>query len=86
MTCPDCGRDVSDLAPACPGCGRPIAPTTIEATGKSHKAAQAIGAIVLFLGVIGLIGWGCQPVPVALAFIGAILYLAGRIGGWWHHG
>jgi hypothetical protein len=23
--CPDCGRDVSDLAPSCPNCGRPIA-------------------------------------------------------------
>jgi hypothetical protein len=25
IKCPDCGRDVSDLAPACLGCGRPIA-------------------------------------------------------------
>jgi len=25
IKCPDCGRDVSDLAPVCLGCGRPIA-------------------------------------------------------------
>lgn len=24
ITCPDCGRDVSSLAPACPNCGRPM--------------------------------------------------------------
>ena len=26
ITCPDCGKQVSDTAPACPGCGRPFAP------------------------------------------------------------
>ena len=25
MKCPECGREVSDQAPACPGCGYPIA-------------------------------------------------------------
>lgn len=25
ITCLDCGREVSDLAPACPNCGRPMA-------------------------------------------------------------
>ncbi|MCB9556621.1 MAG: zinc-ribbon domain-containing protein [Deltaproteobacteria bacterium] len=25
VSCPDCGKDVSDAAPACPNCGRPIA-------------------------------------------------------------
>ncbi|MDR1045291.1 MAG: zinc ribbon domain-containing protein [Candidatus Adiutrix sp.] len=24
MSCPDCGKDVSDLAPGCPHCGRPL--------------------------------------------------------------
>lgn len=24
-SCPDCGREVSDRAPACPNCGAPIA-------------------------------------------------------------
>lgn len=30
IKCPDCGREVSDLAPACLGCGRPIAGTTLQ--------------------------------------------------------
>jgi hypothetical protein len=31
IKCPDCGRDVSDAAPACPNCGRPtsVLPTSI---------------------------------------------------------
>lgn len=29
IKCPDCGKEVSDKAPACPNCGRPIAPTGI---------------------------------------------------------
>ncbi len=28
VTCPDCGKEVSDRAPACPGCGAPIATST----------------------------------------------------------
>jgi len=31
VKCPDCGRDVSDQAPACVGCGRPLA-TFVEPT------------------------------------------------------
>jgi hypothetical protein len=37
IKCPDCGRDVSDLAPACLGCGRPIA----GAVSKPHPAQPA---------------------------------------------
>jgi hypothetical protein len=34
IQCPDCGRQVSDVAPSCPGCGRPLgvayaAPSTV---------------------------------------------------------
>jgi len=36
IKCPDCGRDVSDLAPACPNCGRPIASEV--STGKNRPA------------------------------------------------
>jgi hypothetical protein len=32
LKCPDCGRDVSDAAPACPGCGRPVQAVPIVAT------------------------------------------------------
>jgi predicted amidophosphoribosyltransferase len=26
ITCPDCRKEISDLAPSCPNCGRPIKP------------------------------------------------------------
>lgn len=28
VTCPDCGREISDAAPACIGCGRPMTPSS----------------------------------------------------------
>lgn len=31
-TCPDCGREVSDAAPACPGCGRPMKAASVQMT------------------------------------------------------
>lgn len=34
VPCPDCGRQISDVAPACIGCGRPMTP--------SKKATQRI--------------------------------------------
>src|SRR5580692_2276917 len=36
FACPDCGRQVSDAAPACPGCGRPF-----QATGAFGPPAPA---------------------------------------------
>jgi hypothetical protein len=33
IKCPDCGREVSDLAPACPQCGRPIAANPARGMG-----------------------------------------------------
>lgn len=32
LTCPDCGREVSDRASACPGCGAPMAAATAPAS------------------------------------------------------
>jgi membrane protein YdbS with pleckstrin-like domain len=43
ISCPDCGRDVSTLAPACPHCGRPspAATTPLEAAVPPAGAAFA---------------------------------------------
>lgn len=30
IPCPECGRDVSTMAPACPGCGVPLAATRLN--------------------------------------------------------
>jgi membrane protein YdbS with pleckstrin-like domain len=41
IACPDCGRDVSTLAPACPHCGRPSVPGT---SGMSIASPAAVPA------------------------------------------
>jgi hypothetical protein len=45
ITCPDCGKQISDAAPACIQCGRPRATdqpvAAISATEPSHSAASA---------------------------------------------
>lgn len=85
VRCPDCRHDVSDNAPACPQCGRPIAAITVEQTGKTYKALQAVGVILFFLGLLiwigGSTGWG-----VSILIIGTVLYVRSRVGAWWHHG
>jgi hypothetical protein len=46
ISCPDCGKQVSDRAPACIGCGRPIAQTgglapALASLGRA-ETAQAV--------------------------------------------
>jgi membrane protein YdbS with pleckstrin-like domain len=43
IACPDCGREVSTLAPACPHCGRPSA-TTASMGAPAYAAAPALPA------------------------------------------
>jgi uncharacterized membrane protein YdbT with pleckstrin-like domain len=40
IACPDCGRDVSTLAPACPNCGRPSPAGTAPIAGPVPTAAE----------------------------------------------
>ena len=62
ITCPDCGKNISDQALACPDCDRPIhvLPTldkdetakpiqTIELTSKKYKSQLVAAFILLFL-------------------------------------
>jgi hypothetical protein len=50
VTCPDCGRDVSDRARACPGCGFPIAEHVAEqaqhaALARDRESRREIGEV-----------------------------------------
>lgn len=56
IKCPECGRDVSDLAPQCPGCGRPLSRNVPEKTAKKFpvKLLIVIGAVVA-VAVIALV-------------------------------
>ena len=74
ITCPDCQRQVSDLAVACPQCGRPIA-------GDS----RIINADVAGKAVTGLSAWLVAPwlikgvvAVVAMLALFGWLYLSGR--------
>jgi hypothetical protein len=60
VACPDCGSQVSTLAPACPTCGRPMAPlkTVGDTTLRRNR------------GCADLLIWG----PLLLAATGAILF------------
>lgn len=49
--CPDCGRDVSDAAPACPGCGRPIKPPK----DTEKKGGIGCGSLLVVMGILWLI-------------------------------
>ncbi|HUR80778.1 MAG TPA: PH domain-containing protein [Thermoanaerobaculia bacterium] len=40
IACPDCGRDVSTLAPACPHCGRPSPAGLVEPPGSAAAPAR----------------------------------------------
>src|SRR4051812_27277887 len=42
VKCPDCGREVSDLAPACPTCGRPMAASGGPSTAPPPPAPAGV--------------------------------------------
>ena len=44
ITCPDCGREVSTVAPACPQCGRPFASDAVTASGGADAPTSAPSA------------------------------------------
>lgn len=53
VECPDCGREISDLAPACPQCGRPTAATAqSQPSGgtKCPKCGMLITPVVTSVG------------------------------------
>lgn len=93
ITCPECGRLVSDRAAACPCCGWPLdQPVLIEHTSKRWKLLQLLGALGVGLGLLAFwlgIASDAKPitlVSIAVTFAGLAAYLTGRIGGWWCHG
>lgn len=58
IKCPDCGKEVSDIAPSCPNCGRPInlqnhSPAQSQPPNKKTSPI-AMGCLVFLLIVFGL--------------------------------
>lgn len=68
---------------------RPV--TTVQQTAKRYKAMQAIGVVVLIFGVVACsastsTGDAPSGISLLMVFGGLMLYLAGRVLAWWHHG
>lgn len=40
ISCPECGKKVSDKAPACPSCGLPLAKGTTPASASTARDSQ----------------------------------------------
>ena len=57
----------------------------IEQTGKTWKALQAAG-VVLLCGAAVAWAAGSFAIAVLVMLAGAAFYVAGRVGAWWHHG
>lgn len=100
IDCPECGKQISDRAPACIHCGNPIAAPappppapgpiiTTQATSKPWKVIQAIGAAMMIIGMVSCIanaGSGSAAGSFSLFILGGIITLVGRIGAWWTNG
>src|ERR1035437_197229 len=57
IKCPDCGKDVSNVAPSCPNCGRPVletVPAKVE-SGEKKTSPLLVGCIILFLAAVFLL-------------------------------
>lgn len=56
INCPECGKEVSDMAKSCPNCGNPIndEPIKVENTNYEEEnkdgAGRALGIVLLVLG------------------------------------
>lgn len=78
ITCPDCGRNVSDVAPACPACGRPLKSAVPPCRkcggallpGRSRKES---GLAMIFF-VLGGIGLGFYALILFASPLGALLF------------
>ncbi len=102
VSCPECNKEISNLAAACPHCGYPIEKsptipspnkvTTVELTGKKWKRQQLTAALMIIFGVIFVMIAGSSGTrwliifSSLLIFFGFILFISSKISAWWHHG
>jgi uncharacterized membrane protein YvbJ len=78
ISCPDCGRQVSDSAPTCPQCGKPIALASSQTVRTKRKggAYEALGFVLIVAGIIAC--FGSATVGTILILVGFIVFLIGR--------
>ncbi len=80
IACPDCGRDVSTLAPACPHCGRPspagIVPPPAQAFAQAAKEEtlwRGTPSPILLVGKIATLIFILIAIPLLSGFFASSL-------------
>jgi len=58
MFCPNCGKEVSDLAAVCVNCGTTLKNNTQIAKAGNDEVSVGLCIISFFIPIIGLIIWG----------------------------
>lgn len=86
LRCPDCGKDLSDKAPACIHCGRPNIPAKAPPPTPPKRLAPlsallGLGAAALLAGLILLVLGKPTYTPQALG-AGIVLVCLGGVLGW----
>ena len=101
IKCSECGREISDKAPACPNCAYPLAQlmhshlggprpsVTIEQTAKTWKALRLLGVLGMIAGPAILFWWGngetWGAAGLILFLVGAGCVFIARAGAWWEN-
>lgn len=89
-SCPQCGHPITlQITPAHIPEPEPQPvyqqPQVIEQTGKGYKGLQAFGCVGFLIGIICVCS-GNPEMGIVLILCGAILWVGGTLGAWWHHG
>lgn len=90
ITCPDCGREESDAAPACSHCGRQVVLSsrvsppssevrTIELMGKRVKLHSLLSALSIIVGLVWMIVNTASGQPSSAGTIGSIGFMLGGL-------
>lgn len=67
ITCPECGKLISDKAVACPQCGNPIASgpaADVKAPGRAARTPPATWASWIFTGIVFAMAYVLNPTPL----------------------
>ena len=80
ITCPDCGREVSDRAPTCPQCGAPIASPTVTQPDPAVVVQQP-AEVQARSGVMDGVKLGCGMFIVLPLIILLIIWILMAIAG-----
>ncbi len=90
IKCPDCGKEISDTAPACIGCGCLMKPKAAVNTINKRKGGkyELIGFLLMLASIGGVVARIYRPdndnllllarASIILFIIGFIIYLIGR--------